>query len=172
MSLIYVTGAPGAGKTTLQNELKRRGYDARDLDNPAFGGPHNKQSGERVTIPPADQRTPAWFEAHEWRIYHKAFDELKTAAKDNDIIICGVAASDGEILHVFDKIIYLKLDDRSLTERLKSRADNDYGKNDFELQEILNRKHGLDTKYASADVTVINAEKTLTEVVDDILSHI
>lgn len=171
MTLIYVTGAPGSGKTTLQKELSRRGYETRDIDNSDLGGPHNKNTGELVTIPPADQRSPEWFEAHEWRIYLDAFTKLKDEATDKDIILCGVAASDGEILYIFDKIMYLNLDDKILTDRLKSRLDNDYGKNDFEVLEILDRKHGLDAKYASLNVIDIDATKTLDEVAGEIISH-
>lgn len=172
MSLIYVTGAPGAGKTTLQKELSLRGYDTRDIDNSGLGGPYNKTSGEQVIIPPADQRSPEWFEAHEWRVHPDAFDKLKTEAANNDIILCGVAASDSAVLHVFDKILYLNIDDETLTGRLESRTDNDYGKNDFELLEILDRKHGLDEKYSSLDVIDIDATKSLDEVAEEIISHI
>ena len=172
MSLIYVTGAPGAGKTTLQKEFDSRGYETRDIDNSNLGGPHNKSTGDRVTIPPVDQRTPEWFEVHEWRVYPHAFDALKSEAKDKDIILFGVAASDGEILHVFDKIIYLDIDDETLTDRIANREDNDFGKNDFELKDILNRKHGLDEKYSLLDVVHINASKSLSEVSEEIISHI
>jgi gluconate kinase len=172
MALFYVTGAPGSGKTTIQKELSLRGYDARDIDNSGLGGPHNKSAGARVVIPPADQRSPEWFEAHEWRIYPDAFGRLKAEAADKDIILCGVAASDGEILHLFDVIFYLQLDDRTLQHRLASRVDNDYGKNEFESQEIIKRKHGLDAKYAALDVTTINAIEPVSKVVDEIILQI
>jgi dephospho-CoA kinase len=172
MSLIYVTGAPGSGKTTLQKELSSRGYDTRDIDNSNFGGPYNKSSGKQVIIPPADERSPDWFDAHEWRVHPDAFDRLKVESASKDIIVCGVAASDGQILHVFDKIMYLNLDDETLVSRLKTRIDNDYGKNDFELQEILSRKHGLDEKYSSLDVININASNSLSAVAEEIILHI
>lgn len=172
MSLLYVTGAPGSGKSTLQKELSERGYHTRDIDNSGLGGPYNKSTGQQVIIPPADQRTPEWFKEHEWRVHHDAFDQLKADASDKDIILCGVAASDTEILHVFDQIIYLRLTDETLTNRLKSRIGNDYGKNDFELSEILKRKHGLDQKYSALDVTTIDANKSLSEVADEIISRI
>lgn len=172
MSLIYVTGAPGAGKSTLQKEFITRGYETRDIDNSNLGGPHNKSTGERVTIPPADQRTAQWFEAHEWRVYPHAFEQLKQEASDQNIILFGVAASDGEILHVFDKIMYLNINNDTLSDRIANRKDNDFGKNDFELHDILNRKHGLDNKYSSLHVIHINASKSLNEVTEEIISHI
>ena len=172
MSFIYVTGAPGTGKTTLQKEFDSRGYETRDIDNSNLGGPHNKSTGDRVTIPPVDQRTPEWFEAHEWRVYPHAFDVLKSEARERNIILFGVAASDGEILHVFDKIMYLNIDDTTLAGRIANREGNDFGKNDFELKDILNRKHTLDNKYSSLNVTHIDASKSLSEVSEEIISHI
>jgi hypothetical protein len=68
--------------------------------------------------------------------------------------------------------MYLNLDDETLVSRLKSRIDNDYGKNDFELREILNRKHGLDEKYSSLDVIHINASNSLSAVAEEIILHI
>lgn len=172
MSLIYVTGAPGVGKTTLQKEFDRRGFDTRDIDNSQLGGPHNKKTGERVIIPPANKRTPEWFATHEWRVYPHAFTALKDEASDHDIILFGVAASDGEILHVFDKIMYLNIDDETLRRRIQNREENDFGKNEFEMQDILNRKHGLDEKYGNLNAIDIDATKSLCEVADEIVSHI
>jgi thymidylate kinase len=68
--------------------------------------------------------------------------------------------------------MYLNLDDETLVSRLKTRIDNDYGKNDFELQEILSRKHGLDEKYSSLDVININASNSLSAVAEEIILHI
>lgn len=172
MSLIYVTGAPGVGKTTLQKELLGLGYDARDLDDPVFGAPHNKATGKAVVFPDVSDRTPAWFDAHEWRLYSKEFERLGIEAKDKPIIILGVASTDSEILPVFDKIMYLNIDDALLSNRVRGRKENDYGHNEFELEEILTRKLKLDAKYQKPVFIQIDASKSLTEVTEQILSHI
>lgn len=170
MPLIYVTGAPGIGKSTLQKEFIKRGYDARDIDDSSLGGPHNKATGTIVDIPQARDRTPDWFDAHEWRVYPDAFKRLKDEARNKNIIIFGVASSDSSILPVFDKIMYLDIDDETLTDRVRNRRVNDYGKNDFELVDILNRKHALDRKYSLLDVAQIDASKALNEVAEQIIS--
>ncbi len=169
MALIYITGAPGSGKTSLQKELQSRGYETHDLDDHSLGGPYNKSTNKLVVIPPTDKRTPEWFDEHEWRIYPEAIKDLKEQAAAKDIFICGVAASDGDILPLFDKIFYLDIDDSTLKERLSSRSDNDYGQNDFEVSEIITRKHGLDSKYAGQDAIHINATQSIDKVADDIL---
>jgi shikimate kinase len=173
MPLVYITGAPGAGKSTIQQELSRRGYETYDLDDQLFGGAHNKTSGELVVVPPAEHRSPGWFDAHEWRVYPKAIESLKMKAQATCtvIFVCGVVASDSEILHLFDKVLYLALRDGALRNRIAARiaGDNTYGKNDFELQEIIARKHTLDKRYASSAAISIEAEGSLSAVVGDLL---
>lgn len=169
MPLIYVTGAPGAGKTTLQEELTNRGLKTYDLDNPNLGGPHNKASGERVVIPPAAERTQDWFDNHEWVTYEQALDDLKVQAKDNTIYICGVAENDGKILHLFDKIVYLQLSDEILAKRLSNRGVDDYGKNKFELEEIIERKYRLDKRYGEMNVVYVDASMPVIDAADSII---
>jgi dephospho-CoA kinase len=171
MAFIYITGAPGIGKSTLQNELTKLNYQVYDLDDSQFGGPHNKASGEKVVIPPVDEREDDWFDRHEWRIYRSAFEGLKQGAKNKIIIVCGVAEADHEITDLFDKILYLKVSDEVLTERIAQRVKNDYGHNQSELLEIMNRKHKLDAKYQGSS-NVIDASGSIQETVARILKAI
>lgn len=173
MPFIYITGAPGSGKSTLQKELTKSRFEVYDIDSPQFGGAHNKASGEKVVIPPSEERTDNWFKQHEWRIYRDAFEKLKKESAEKLIIICGVAESDKDITDLFDNILYLKIDDDELTRRISTRTDNDYGKNDFELKEIMRRKHALDDRYTDSDnIHLVDASGTLNSVVNKIISHI
>lgn len=164
MPLIYVTGAPGIGKSTLQKELIFRGYDARDLDDPYFGGPHDKVTGSVVSIPGAAERTKKWFDAHEWRVYPDAFRRLKRSVRGDLVLVLGVASNDEQILSFCDRVIYLKLDDQTLVERLKGRTGNDYGHNQFERDEILFRKMKMVARYDNPRVEHIDASGSVAEV--------
>jgi len=160
MPLIYITGAPGAGKSTTQEQLQSLGFIAYDIDNRRFGGPYNLASGLPVVIPPASEREDDWFNRHEWRINTAAIEALKVEADQNPekpIFLCGVAPSDEEILPIFDKIIYLSLSDAQLTERLDRNGHNDYGNNESEKQQILERKAKLDARYKRLGVLTIDA---------------
>lgn len=172
MAFIYITGAPGVGKSTIQKELLARGFDTYDIDDAKFGGPYNKASGEKVTIPPAKERESNWFDKHEWRINRAAFEELQLKSKDTDIIICGVAQSDSEIIDLFDKIIYLHVSNQELKKRLLSRTHNDYGNNESEHEDILKRKQKLDIIYSEASGCRLNASDSLDKTVSKLLGRI
>lgn len=171
MALIYVTGAPGAGKTTLMQELGKRGFETYDVDDSNIGGAHNKLSGKRVTIPPAEARPKEWFETHEWRTSRLAIEELKRRAKNKTILLCGVAPDDAELLSIFDQVIYLDVDEATLKERIAKRKDNDYGKNDFELADILERRRTMDARYKNLGVLIIDGSRELKEVADNIVEE-
>ncbi len=172
MALIYITGPPGVGKSTIQELLASQGIECYDIDDSRFGGPHNKISGDHVEIPPAHQRTDDWFDHHEWRIYPTAFKQLKKQSKTHNIVVCGVAESDVEIVALFDKILYLKLDDPMLKSRLLTRTDNDYGKNASELSEIMRRKHALDERYKPSNAIQVDASGTIDDLLATLLTHI
>lgn len=172
MAFIYITGAPGVGKTTIQRSLRDKGFETYDLDDSQFGGPHSKISGERVMIPPAEVRPDGWFDRHEWRIYRSSLEMLKNKAQDGDIIICGVAEGDTDILDLFDRIMYLYVSSDILKKRLVLRAGNDYGKNPSEVKEILMRKIKLDEKYERLSVDKVEASGPVGSEVKDILTRI
>jgi broad-specificity NMP kinase len=172
MSFIYVTGAPGTGKSTLQRLLSTHKLEVHDIDDSTLGGAHNKASGKRVAIPPAQDRAPEWYDLHEWRVDSAAIKSLRDKAVDSVVIICGVAPDDGDILHLFDKIFYLKLGEDALKDRIAARTDNDYGKNLNELTDILERKNKLDARYMNSDAFTIDASLSPGEIADQILSQI
>ncbi len=173
MSFIYVTGAPGAGKSTIQNELQKLGYEAHDIDNPTFGGPYNIATGQLVVIPSAEERPSDWFSLHEWRINHDAILSLKEDAleKNKLIFVCGVAGGDEKILSYFNKVFYLELENEVLKDRILGRVHNDYGHNESELNSIMKEKIALDERYADLDVIHINANHSLEKVIGDILKE-
>lgn len=171
MSFIYITGAPGVGKSTIQRGLSDLGYEAYDIDSPDLGGPYNLESGERVQIPPAESRPNDWFDHHEWRIDIDALRKLKETAStlNAPLYLCGVAPSDEQILPLFDKIAYLQIDNDNLVHRLLHRIDNDFGKNDAEISMIIKRKVQLDYRYASSNVICIDASRPLDAVIRNII---
>lgn len=169
MSLFYITGTPGTGKTTIQKELIKHGYEALDIDQRRFGGPVNLKTGERTRVPPIEVRSPDWFEQHEWRVSRPGVEELKAEAKDRDIYLCGVTTTENLVWDLFDKVLYLNVDEQTLRDRILNREDNDFGKGEGELEIILERYRASQKKLPTLGATVIDATGSIDEVVDSIL---
>lgn len=170
MSIFYITGTPGTGKTTIQKELVKRGYDALDIDQRRFGGPVNLKTGESTTVPPIEERSPDWFERHEWRVSRSGVEELKAEAKDKDIYLCGVTTTEHLVWDLFDKIFYLNVDEQTLRHRIASRVDNDYGQGEGELEDILNRYRIAQEKIPTLGAIIIDANGSVDETVEALLN--
>jgi hypothetical protein len=134
-----------------------------------LGGAHNKVTGDRVTIPPAEQREPDWFAKHEWRTDLDALKQLKAKAKDKQMYVCGVTPNDEQILPLFDEVFYLSIDEQSLESRIINRQGNDYGKNENELADIMQRKAVLDARYMNSSAEVLDASGDVMHIVSRII---
>jgi dephospho-CoA kinase len=170
MSLIYVTGAPGSGKSTIQNELTKLGYIAYDIDDARFGGPINLKTGQSTIVPPIDQRKPEWFNQHEWRISRTAIEDLKKDAKNKPVYLCGTATTDHLVWDLFDKVLYLNISEQTLKYRIANRKDNNFGKTKYELQLILRRHKQMVDNMKRLHATLIDAEQSLEKTVHDIVT--
>ncbi len=170
MPLIDITGIAGSGKTTVQKELKRRGYDAHDVDDPEIGGAYNNKTNERVKIPDISERTPDWWAAHSWRIHSGIIEELKIMSADKLIFLCGRASNDLEKAHLFDKLICLDIDDETIRHRLTTRQnDNDYGKSEHELNQILERHQAFVRNCKKHGAKMVDATQPIDQVIEDIV---
>lgn len=69
MGLIYVTGASGAGKSTVRTELERHGYVAYDTDEDGLSRWFENRSGAEVSMPvDPSRRDDAWFAHNTYRL--------------------------------------------------------------------------------------------------------
>ncbi|HJQ09317.1 MAG TPA: hypothetical protein VJ836_07605 [Candidatus Saccharimonadales bacterium] len=68
MPLVYITGPSGSGKSTVRNELIMRGYETYDTDEDGMSAWYNNQTLEPVERPAEKDRTPDWYEKHDYRL--------------------------------------------------------------------------------------------------------
>lgn len=170
MPLVYVTGVSGAGKSAVCDELTRRGYEAEDTDRGENAVWVNRKSGA-VTTPRAvpDVRPPDWLEEHEWRVVPSKIEALAEGAGGRMVFLCGSAANENEVWHLFSRVIYLAIDEQTLRRRLVSRTTNDFGKSSNELEAILSWHKVGEDEYRRFGASIVDATRPLHEVVDDIL---
>jgi dephospho-CoA kinase len=168
MPLIYVTGSAGSGKSTVQQELRRRGYDSYDFDAPGISAAHDRD-GRIVKVPNARERPPDWFDKHSWRMVDGALERLRLKGETGLVILCGAMTS-AEDRGLFDQTIFLDIDERTLRTRLANRTGNDFGQVEQELARILAVHKTLREKYRDKGVAIVDASMPLGEVVDQIVA--
>lgn len=168
MSLIYIKGTPGSGKSTIHAELQKLDYESHDADDDDIGSAYNNATNERVDYPDYTP-TEEWFAAHSWRLIPEAIEALHQRAHKKVIFLCGTASNEDELWHLFDRVLFLDIDKDTLKKRLASRANNSYGKAEHELKLIIEKYHNDRQKRDRTGVVIINAELPISDVVKSIL---
>jgi dephospho-CoA kinase len=169
--LIFVTGISGAGKSTVCEELKSRGYEAYDSDVGGLSAWHEKETGRKLDIKvPHAEKTPDFRARHEYKVIRAKVEDLALRAKDRPVFLCGVFANENEVWDLFDKVIALTVDKDTLLHRIVNRTNNNFGKSEHERKEILGWHAENEAKYRKLGHITIDATRPLAQVTDDVLS--
>lgn len=172
MAFIYITGIAGAGKSEVYKELKRLGFDVYGTDEDQLAGFYDNQTNERLTNPPerAEDRTPEWRKRYTWKLPRSVIEALKMKTTDKDVYLFGVAANEEEFLDLFDKLIALEIDDKTLLDRVTSRTTNSFGKSPHEVEMIMDWQNATKDYYAKYDYKLIDATQPIKDVVNEVLA--
>src|SRR6476469_1217495 len=147
-----VEGLSGAGKSSVYEELIRRGYNAVSTD--------------RAWKVPADPDTgPSVRPIHSMWHEQKAVSELERS-EPHVLFVCGSSRNRDRFLPYFTKIFNLRIDDDTMRRRLQERTNNDFGKQPEEA-ELMLRLNRSDEKPAGA--IDLDATQPLEQVVDELL---
>jgi gluconate kinase len=170
MSLVYVTGISGSGKSAVCTELQRRGQEAHDTDADGYAVWVDCRTGRATAAGArADERTPGWLERHEYCLVPARVEELASRAEGRLAFLCGVAANEHDVWHLFSRVIYLAVDEPTLRHRLDTRTTNDFGKSSHELEQILEWHRVGEDQYRAFGALVVDASRPLGDVVDDLV---
>jgi len=170
MSLVYVTGIEAAGKTTTCQELKKRGYEAYDIDE-GIAHFYNVVTGKQARwVDSPTGRSEAWYNQHEYMMERSKVEQLVKKAKDTTIFLCGTTRLDFLVIDVFDQIIYLYLDEATLRQRLSMRQSFEWGSAPYERDMILAWHKPTEDDYKEYGATMIDATQSVASVVDEILA--
>ena len=144
-----VEGLSGAGKSSVYEELIRRGYRAITTD--------------RAWKYRAD---PGGLRHHDslWD-QQKAVSELENQEPEV-LFVCGSSRNRDLFLHYFTKIFNLRIDDDTMRRRLQERTNNDFGKQPEELELMLTLNRSDEKPIGAIDV---DATRPIHQVVDELL---
>lgn len=171
--LVYITGTPGSGKSTVLRELRSRGYKAYGTDEHDYSHWIDRKTGE-VAIPPEGYNLHAWYKDHEWTLNPEAVATLRKAADTADevVFLCGVAAGTDVVEHLFSQTVVLTADLSTLKHRIANRTDNNFGKAPEELKIILEWQDNHVDEYRKQGAVIIDAAQPVGQVVDEIVKGI
>ena len=154
-----IEGVSGTGKTTVCDELQRRGYQA------VHGDRELAYQGDPDTGEPTDGFS---HEHHVWRV-----DKVKALVANTDepvTFFCGGSRNFAKVIDLFDDVFVLEVDLDTLNRRLDERPDSEWGGRKSTERELIWRLHqtkeDLPTNGISIDATV-----PVASVVDEILRH-
>lgn len=151
-----VEGLSGTGKTSVCDELQRRGHQA--------------VHGDRVLAYQGDLETgePTEGGAHGHHIWD--VDKVKALVADRHesaTFFCGGSRNFSKFIDLFDGVFVLEVDLPTLHRRLDARPDDEWGGGEPTERELIVRWH--QAKENVPDGEVIDATTPIEQVVDEIL---
>lgn len=161
-----IEGVSGAGKTTVAEELQRRGYHVVHGDR-ALAYPGDPETGAALEWP-AERVTDRVRWRHEHWIWD--VDKVKSVIADQgeaQTFFCGGSRNHHHFIHLFDGVFVLDIDTGTLNLRLSRRPREEFGGRPEERQ-LIARVHATREDMPMAAVS-IDATMSVTRVVDEIL---
>ena len=169
VTLVWVTGNSGVGKSTVCDLLKNRGELAVDADWDGFSRWVDRTSGQSVTDPPYP--VPAgWLERFAWMISRGEVAALAARAHDKTAFLCGSAENETDVWDLFDLVICLVADDATIKHRLETRTSNTFGKHPEEMAAALAQNADAEATYRRLGATIIDATQPPAKVADATLA--
>jgi len=150
-----VEGLSGAGKSSVYEELIRRGYKAISTDR---AWKYHADPNTGLPGGPPHYGHSMWDQ-------RKAVSELESLEPEV-LFVCGSSRNRDCFLPYFTKIFNLRIDDDTMRRRLQERTNNEYGKQPEEV-ELMLRLNRSDEKPAGA--IDVDATQPLHQVVDELL---
>jgi hypothetical protein len=85
------------------------------------------------------------------------------------VFLCGSALGEGDVWHLFDRVVALVADVPTIERRLAARA-GDYGKAPEELAMIIGWHDGFAESYRRFGAVIVDATRPLRSVADEVLA--
>ncbi len=168
---ILIAGISGTGKSSVCAELAKRGYKAFDIEEvEGLFAMLDKRTGKPFVD--YDNYDIEKVKYHDWVCDEKKLRKLMRKNAKGITFYAGIASNTFELLPLFDKVMLLVAKPELIRKRLSERTTNDFGKI-VEVQDmVLREKEFWEKQMEEKGAIVIDANRSLAEVADDIIDKI
>jgi gluconate kinase len=164
-----IEGVSGSGKTTVAEELERRGHHVIHGDR-KFAYYGDPETGEPQEWPTGLSES----DTVEWGYWHWIWplDRVRSLLADQShamTFFCGGSRNHHHFIDLFDKVFVLEIDPGTLNRRLVTRPEDVFGGKPIERELTLRQ---LETREdIPGNAVSIDATAPVSRVVDEILSR-
>jgi dephospho-CoA kinase len=150
MRRILVTGMSATGKSTALRELRRRGFEVVDTDEPGWTEWRDEDGG------------------YVWR--EERIEELLARDSTATLYVSGTVSNQGRFYPRFDAVVLLAAPADVLLSRIESRTTNDYGKTAEERDLILGHLAEVEPLLRATCTHEIDATQPIEKVVAELVA--
>lgn len=147
---VLLTGMSGTGKSTLVQELRRRGYPAYDADDDGFSEPR---------------------EDGRWGWRADAVEAVLAEGSEEELLFFA-GCSEEQITMPFDYRVLLTVPKDEMLARLSARTSNAYGKTAEERGRVLADLAEIEPLLRRSADLVLRTAAPVAEVADRLLAHV
>jgi shikimate kinase len=141
MARVLVTGMSGAGKTTVLDELRRRGHVTVDTDYDGWERPNGLWDEQRMT---------------ELLVGH------------SDVVVSGTVENQGNFYGRFDHAVLLSAPLHVLVARVRRRTNNPYGRSSEQRAEIVQFKRTVEPLLRKGSTLELDGQRPVPELANAI----
>lgn len=160
MKRVLLTGMSGTGKSTVIEELAGLGFKAVDVDSPAYS--------EMVPAPEDELTGPG--PGRDWVWQPQRVQELLATEDAEVLFIAGTSPNQGAFYSQFDHVILLSAPKEVILDRLRTRANNAFGKRPDEVERVLALIDEIEPRIRRGADHEIDTSAPLDQVVTEILT--
>lgn len=165
---ILITGVAGTGKSAICDELNKLGYKAFGIEDieGLFTMVH-KKTGK--PFEEYDNNDLKKVKQADWICDKKKLQHFINKNSKGIVFYNGTASNIDDLLPLFDQVFLLKVSQNILRNRLSNRTSNDFAQTADVQKKLFSWKTGWENYLKKKGAIVINANRPIKEVINDII---